>query len=355
LSKRRTLGELAALVAGRVVGDPDLVVNGVAPLEGAGPDQVSVLHHPRYREQLRPSRAGAVILAAELEGSPDVAGKNLIVASEPYLAFAKIAAAYHQAPQARPGIHPSAVIDPGARVDSSAEIGPLCSVGFDAVIGARTVLRSGVTIEAGARVGVDCLLHASTVVRERCVLGDRVIVQPGAVVGSDGFGYAFDAVGGERGPHHLKVPQVGIAVLEDDVELGACACVDRATLGETRIRRGSKIDNLVQVAHNVTIGPNSILCAQAGIAGSTALGEGVILGGQAGVAGHLNLGKGAKLGAQSGTMDDIPDGEAWGGFPAHTLNDWFRTAAGVRRLPELLREIAKLRKKIAELEKVAED
>jgi UDP-3-O-[3-hydroxymyristoyl] glucosamine N-acyltransferase len=355
MGKPRSLGELAALVGGRVAGDAALPLIGVAPLDLAGPQHLSVFHHPRYREQLRKSRAGAVVVSPEVAASADVQGKNLLVTAEPYLAFAKIAVAFHERPAVRPGIHATAVVDDSANVDPSAEVGALAYVGPGVVVGARSVLRSGVTLEAETRVGEGCLLHARSVVRERCVLGDRVILQPGAVVGSDGFGYAFDPVGNPdlrgRGPHHLKVPQVGIVVLEDDVELGANACVDRATLGETRIGRGTKIDNLVQVAHNVTIGPNSILCAQAGIAGSSALGEGVILGGQAGVSGHLKLGKGAKLGAQSGVMDDIPDGEAWGGFPAHALNDWFRTAAAVRRLPGLLREIAKLKKQIAELER----
>jgi UDP-3-O-[3-hydroxymyristoyl] glucosamine N-acyltransferase len=351
LGTRRTLGELAALVGGWIEGDAHFVVNGVSSLASAGTDQIAAFHHPRYRDQLRKTKAGALVVASDVAASPDVTGKNLLIVADPYLAYAKITVLFNERRVARAGIHPTAVIDATARVNPSAEIGPLVYVGAGAAIRARTIVHSGVTIEAEARIGRDCLLYARAVVRERCVLGDRVILQPGAVVGSDGFGYAFDAQGSGRGPEHLKIPQMGIAVLEDDVELGANACVDRAALGETRVGHGTKIDNLVQVAHNVTIGPDSILCAQAGIAGSSDLGAGVILGGQAGVAGHLRLHDGAKLGAQSGVMDDIPAGEAWGGYPAHALKDWLRTAAAVRRLPESLKEIARLRKRIEELEK----
>jgi UDP-3-O-[3-hydroxymyristoyl] glucosamine N-acyltransferase len=351
LGKRRTLGELAALVGGRIEGEAATVLSGVSSLGAAAYDQIAAFHHPRYRDQLRQTKAGAVVVAPEVAASKDLAGKNLLVVAEPYLAFAKIAVLFHERRVAQAGIHPSAVIDPTARVHPSAEIGPLVSVGAGVEILARAIIHSGVTLEAGARIGRDCLLHARAVVREGCILGDRVILQPGAVVGSDGFGYAFDAQGGVRGPEHVKIPQLGIVVLEEDVEVGANACIDRAAVGETRIGHGTKIDNLVQVAHNVTIGPNSILCAQAGIAGSSELGAGVILGGQAGVAGHLKLHDGAKLGAQSGVMDDIPSGESWGGFPAHALNDWFRTAAALRRLPDLLKEIARLRKRIEELDK----
>jgi UDP-3-O-[3-hydroxymyristoyl] glucosamine N-acyltransferase len=354
MAGKRTLGELAALVGGRIQGDEGFVVCGVATLSGAASDQIAAFHHPRYRNQLRDTKAGALVVAPELASSPDVAGKHLLVIDEPYLAFAKISLMFEERRVVNGGVHPSAVIDPAAVVHPSAEIGPLVSIGRGARIGARSIICAGVTVDAEAVVGKDCLLHARSVVRERCVLGDRVILQPGAVIGSDGFGYAFDPVGSGRGAEHLKIPQMGIVVLENDVEVGANACIDRAALGETRVGHGTKIDNLVQVAHNVTIGPDSILCAQAGIAGSSDLGAGVILGGQAGVAGHLHLHDGAKLGAQSGVMDDIPAGEAWGGFPAHALNDWFRTAAAVRRLPALLKEIARLRKKIEELEKRVE-
>jgi UDP-3-O-[3-hydroxymyristoyl] glucosamine N-acyltransferase len=351
LGTRRTLGELAALVGGRIEGDAAFLVSGVASLAAAGTDQIAAFHHPRYRDQLRQTKAGALVVGAEVAASEDVAGKNLLVAGEPYLAFARISVLFHDRRVAHPGIHPSAVVDPKARVHPGAEISALAYVGPGTQVGARTIVHTGVILESDVRVGEDCLLHSRSVVREGCVLGDRVILEAGAVVGSDGFGYAFDPQGSGRGPEHIKIPQMGIVVLEDDVELGANACVDRAALGETRIGHGTKIDNLVQVAHNVSIGPNSILCAQAGIAGSSELGAGVILGGQAGVAGHLRLHDGAKLGAQSGVMDDIPKDEAWGGFPAHPLNDWFRTAAAVRRLPSLLKEIARLRKKLEELEK----
>jgi len=336
----RSLAALARLVGAEVVGDGALPIDGVASLEDAGPRELAFFHNARYREAFEKTRAGAVIVSArEAGGSHRTA---LLVASNPYLAFAKLSALFHPEPPPRPGRHPQAVIDPTADVHPLAQVGPLACVGEGATIGARSVLRPGAIVERGARVGADCLLHAGAVVRERCVLGDRVILQPGAVVGSDGFGYAFDP----EGPAHVKVPQAGIACLEDDVELGANACVDRATLGETVVGHGTKVDNLVQIAHNVRIGPFSILCAQAGIAGSTKLGVGVMLGGQAGLVGHLELGDGAKVGAQTGVMNDVPAGEAYSGYPAQPHRGWLKSSALFARLPELFERLRALEKRL---------
>ena len=224
---------------------------------------------------------------------------------------------------------------------------PLAYVGEGARIGAGSILHPGAIVERGAQVGAGCILYPCSVVRERCVLGDRVILQPGAVVGSDGYGYAFDPAG----PAHVKVPQAGIARLEDDVELGAGACVDRATLGETVVGRGSKIDNLVQIAHNVRLGAHCLICAQAGVAGSSELGNGVVLGGQVGVIGHLRLGDGVQVGAQSGIMEDVPAGESRSGSPARGHVAWLRSSAVYWRLPELLREQAALRRRLDDLER----
>ncbi len=341
----RRLGDLAEFVGGRVVGDPELLVRGVASLEAAGPEELAFFHNARYRAALERTRAGAVVVAPAAE-STRPAGASLLVADNPYLAFGRLSALFQPAAAPRPGRHPSAVIEATAEVDPTAEIGALAYVGPGARIGPRSVLRPGSIVEREAVIGADCLLQPGAVVRERCVLGDRVSLQPGAIVGSDGFGYAFDPAG----PAHVKVPQAGIARLEDDVELGACACVDRATLGETVVGRGSKVDNLVQIAHNVRLGAHCLLCAQAGVAGSTQLGDGVILGGQVGVVGHLSIGDLARVGAQAGVMDDVPAGESWSGSPARGHAAWLRSSAAYWRLPEILKRQQALERRLAELE-----
>jgi UDP-3-O-[3-hydroxymyristoyl] glucosamine N-acyltransferase len=216
-------------------------------------------------------------------------------------------------------------------------------------VGARTTIHPGAPVGAGARVGADCILYANVVVREGCVLGDRVILQPGCVVGSDGFGFAFDPEGEGAGPRHYKVPQAGNVVVEDDVEIGACTCIDRAALGSTVIGRGAKIDNLVQIAHNVRVGPLSILVSQVGISGSTKLGVGVVAGGQVGVTGHLTIGDGAQLAAQSGVMQDVAPGEVVLGSPARPRADAMRMYAAMPKLPELVKKIRELESRLAKL------
>ena len=296
------LAELAARVGGEVVGDGELRLEGVAALEDATPAQVSFLSNRKYRRAFEASRAGAVVVEPE-EQVP--AGRTVLRVRNAYLAFAKLTTLFHPPREALPEVAPGAVVHPSARVHPSAQIMPLASVGPGAQVGARAILHPGVQIGEGARVGDDCLLYPNVVVREQCVLGARVIVQAGAVVGSDGFGFAFDPEGDGRGPRHYTVPQIGIVVVEDDVEIGANTCVDRATLGVTRIGRGTKIDNLVQIAHNVEVGPLSLLVSQVGISGSTKLGMGVVVAGQAGIVGHLTIGDGARIAAQSGVGSDL--------------------------------------------------
>jgi UDP-3-O-[3-hydroxymyristoyl] glucosamine N-acyltransferase len=224
-------------------------------------------------------------------------------------------------------------------------------VGAEAVIGARCILHPGVHVGAGARLGEDCLLWPNVVVRERCVIGNRVILQPGCVIGSDGFGFAFDPEGeGGSGPRHYKVPQIGNAIVEDDVELGANVCVDRGTLGSTVVGRGVKVDNLVQIAHNVQVGPLSILVAQVGISGSTKLGAGVIAAGQVGIIGHLTIGDGAKLAAQCGVISDVEPGATLLGSPAIPKGEHLRAQVAMRRLPELMKKVRELEKKLEKLE-----
>ena len=345
-----TLAELAVRVGGAVDGDGSLRLAGVAALENAGPEHVSFFSNRKYRAAFEASRAGAVVVEP---GEKVAQGRTVLRIRNAYLAFAKITTLFHPPPAALPGVAPSAVINPAARVHPSAQVAALASVGAEAEVGPRTIVGPGVHLGDGVRVGADCLLHPGAVVRERCVLGDRVIVQPGAVIGSDGFGFAFDPEGEGAGPRHYKFPQVGIVVVEDDVEIGAGTCIDRAALGVTRIGRGAKIDNLVQIAHNVEVGPLSILVAQAGIAGSTKLGMGVVMGGQVGVIGHLTLGDGVKIGAQSGVMEDIGPGEVWSGSPAQPHVEWLKAVAALEKLAEMRRELVRLRKEVAQLQAAA--
>ena len=325
-------------------------VSGVAPLETAGPSQIAFYANPRYRKDLLATRAGAVIVSDEdLKDVPQ--GSASLVAPQPYVAFAKASALFHQELTLRPGIRAGALVDETAEVHPTAAVSPSAYVGPGALVGARTAVHAGACILDGARVGEDCILWPGAVVRERCVLGNRVILQPNAVVGSDGFGFAFDLEGDGEGPIHRKVPQAGIARIEDDVELGACSCVDRATLGETVVGRGTKIDNLVQIGHNVRIGPLCLIVAQVGVSGSTELGQGVILAGQVGVIGHLRIGDGARVGAQSGVGHDVADGETVSGSPAINHREWLRMSVALPRVADLLREVRRLQQRIEKLEK----
>jgi UDP-3-O-[3-hydroxymyristoyl] glucosamine N-acyltransferase len=340
----RSLSELAAHVGGTVEGDGRLLIAGLASLEDAGPGQLSFYGSPRYRKELGTTRASAVLVSAdEPVERTDVAWVRV---ASPHLAFARILALFHPGPRPAPGVHPRAEVHPTARVDPTATMMALAVVEAGAVVGARSVLWPGSYLGEEARLGEDCVLQPGAVVRERCVLGNRVVLQPGAVVGSDGFGFAFDP----SGPEHVKVPQVGRVRIEDDVEVGAASCIDRATTGETVIGQGTKIDNLVQIAHNVQVGPLSILCAQVGVSGSAELGTGVILAGQVGVVGHIQVGDGARVVAQSGIAHDVPPGATLSGAPAVDLGLWLRQSAALKHLPELLREVRALRARVQALE-----
>jgi len=343
-----TLAELAERVGGRVEGDGALRIERVLPLEAAGPADVSFLANKKYRKAFEASAAGAVIVGESEEVPP---GRTVLRAQNAYLAFAKVATLFHPPRESVPDVAPEAFIHPGARVHPSAEVMPFAYVGADAVVGARTVVHPGVVLCERVQVGEDCILYPNAVVREGCRVGNRCVLQPGAVIGADGFGFAFDMEGEEgSGPRHYKVPQSGTVVLDDDVEIGANACVDRATLGRTVIGKGAKIDNLVQVGHNVEIGPLSLLAAQTGVAGSTRVGMGVVMGGQVGLSGHLAVGDGARLGAQAGVVGDVPAGETYTGYPAVPHFAWLRSSAALLKLPELLKQVRQLEKKVARLE-----
>src|SRR5207248_1177943 len=289
----------------------------------------------------------AAVIVAEDEAGHVPPSAVSLVAAQPYVSFAKASAVFFRELTVEAGVQQGALVDDTAELHPTAAISPGAYVGPGAKIGARTTLHAGARVLDNARVGEGCTLWSGAVVRESCIVGNRVILQPNCVVGSDGFGFAFDL----DGPHHRKVPQAGIVRIEDDVEVGACTCIDRATLGETVIGRGTKIDNLVQVAHNVKVGPLSLLVAQCGISGSTELGQGVILAGQVGGVGHLKLGDGARVGAQSGVSRDLADGETVSGSPAIDHRDWLRLSAALPKLADLLKQVRKLEKRIEELER----
>jgi UDP-3-O-[3-hydroxymyristoyl] glucosamine N-acyltransferase len=325
--------EVAAAVGGRVLGDGGVALRSVAPLAEACPADLSFLARPEYLAAARASRAGCILVAAD-----DVLpGRTRIVAPDVVRAQAiAMRMFFDPASRAEPGVHPQAV------VDATSSLAPGVHVGAGAVVGARARLGRGSAVLAravvgeGCVVGEDTVLHPGVVLYPGTELGARVVVHANAVLGSDGFGYASGPEG------HLKIPQVGRVVVEDDVEIGAGACVDRAALGETRIGAGTKIDNLVQVGHNVVLGPHCIVVAQAGIAGSTRLGRFVALAGQSGVGGHLELGDGVRVAAKSAVLESVAAGETVAGIPAGPHAQWKRVAAALKRLPDLLRRVRRL-------------
>jgi UDP-3-O-[3-hydroxymyristoyl] glucosamine N-acyltransferase len=341
-----TLKELAELVGGRVVGEGSVEIRRLAPIDEARAGDITFVANPKYLARLKDTAASAVIVKPGID-SP---GVPLLVCDNPYLAFARILTALHvHRPEPR-GVMAGAWVDPSAQLAEDVTVHPGCVVGENVRIGRGTILYPGVVLYEGVEVGADCLLHAGVLVREQCRLGDRVIVQPGAVIGSDGFGFAPD------GMRYVKIPQVGIVVVEDDVEVGANVCIDRAALGVTRIGRGTKIDNLVQIAHNVEVGEDSILVSQVGIAGSTRIGKHCTLGGQVGVVGHIRIHDGAMIGAQGGVTNDVPAGQVYSGTPAMPHREWLKASASYAHLADMRKTLARLQKRLSELEeRVKED
>ena len=340
-----TLRELADRLGCRLEGDGDLPIFRVASLASAGPGDIAFFSNPKYAAALARSAASAVIAA---DGVP-VPGAALRT-PQPYAAFARALAVLHPQQPPPAGVHPTAVVDPTAVVGADVSIGPYACVGAGAVLGARVVLRPHATVGDGAVLGDDCLLHPHVSVRERVTLGHRVVVQDHAVIGSDGFGFAPDA-----GGTLLKVPQIGTVVVGDDVEIGASTAIDRPPIGATVIGAGSKIDNLVQIAHGVELGERVILVSQVGIAGSTTVGAGTVLAGQVGVAGHLSIGAGVRATAQTGIPNSLPDKAFVSGYPAIDNRDWLKASAVFRTLPALRRQVADLRRRIAALEGATDD
>ena len=332
------LRELAERLGCELLGDGETEVRDVAGIEQAGPGDLTFLANPKYAPHLGSTRASAVVL-----GPGHEAELPRLVAKNPYLAFAHAVSLLRPSPPPAAGVHPQAHVDPTARLGAAVHVGAFAVVGPRVRVGARTVLRPHVVLYEDVTVGEDCLLHSGVQVRERCRLGDRVVVQNGAVVGADGFGFARDGAG-----QYHKFPQVGTVVIEDDVEIGALTAIDRAALGETRVGRGTKLDNLVQVGHSVTIGRDCVLAGQVGIAGSTRIGDRVTLAGQVGVAGHLTISDDAIVTAQSGIPGFVEKGRILSGSPAIDNRAWLKSIAVFARLPELQRRVRELEARLAE-------
>jgi UDP-3-O-[3-hydroxymyristoyl] glucosamine N-acyltransferase len=326
------LAELARVLGATCHGDPDQEITGVEGIEKAGPGQVTFVANPKYTPFARTTRASAVLVT---EDFPPIEAATLRTAN-PYLAFAHAIEVFKPAPLYPAGIHPTAVIDPSARVGDHAHIGAYVVIGAEVMIGPGATLLPHVVIYPNAKIGKDFFAHAHAVVREGCRLGDGVILQNGAVVGSDGFGFAKE----DGGTWH-KITQTGAVTLGDRVEVQANSCIDRASVGNTEIASGVKIDNLVQIGHGSIVGDNTLVCAQVGLAGSSGVGKNVVLAGQVGVVGHSFIGDGVIVTAQSGVPGDVAPGSVISGSPAFEHRQWMRSVAAFRRLPDLVKQINK--------------
>jgi len=330
----RTLEELAHYLGGEVAGDPSVVITGLAGLDDAREGDITFLANPKYAPKVATTRASAVILSPGAERY----GRHAIVMENPYLGFAKLLSLATARPRTPRGVMPGAVVSGSAVIGRDPSVYPGVYIGENVRIGDRVTLYPNVVIGDGVTIGDDVTLHAGVSIREGCRIGNRVTIHDNTTIGSDGFGYAPD------GDRHFKIPQIGIVVVEDDVEIGANCAIDRAALDVTRIGRGTKIDNLVQIAHNCVIGENCIIVSQVGISGSTRLGNNVTLGGQVGVAGHLTIADRTMIAAKSGVMSSVEPG-VYGGIPILPHKEWLKSAALVAKLPEM-------KKKIIELERI---
>lgn len=335
------LSEIARRLACQLDGDGEIEIAGVAGIKEAQPGQLTFLANRKYAPAIKTTRASAIVIAKDTGPLPLAALRS----ENPYLDFARAIELFYQPPKYSPGIHATAVVSTKAKIGAGTHVGPFCFIDDDVEIGCNAVLHSFVTIYRGARIGHDFFAHSHSAVREFCRIGHRVILQNGVVVGSDGFGFAKQADG-----RWYKMQQSGNTVIEDDVEIQAGSCVDRATIGETRIRRGAKLDNLVQVGHASTVGEDALLCGQVGLAGSTVVGSRCILAGQVGAAGHLEIGEGAILTAQSGVPNDVPAGKLFSGYPAMDNKQWLKCVATFNHLPELVKTVRELKSKLEKLQ-----
>lgn len=337
------LSELAELTYSKVEsGSPDMKISAAAGLDIAGDGDVTFLANPKYTPQVRNTKASAIFLSEGVEiGRDDIA---VLRSKDAYLAYTRALRIFHPERPVKPGIHQTAVVDPTADISPEAEIGPHCVVGAGARVASRGKLHPNVTLYDGVSVGEGSVLHSGVSVRENCEIGRNCIIHNNSTIGSDGFGYAKD-----EEKHWLKIPQVGRVVIEDDVEIGANTAIDRASVGESRIKRGAKIDNLVQIGHSCTVDEDALICAQTGLAGSSVIGKRVILAGQVGIAGHLKVGDDAVLTAKSATSHDIEPGKVISGIPGFDNKDWLRSTAAFRRLADLTRTLRELKARVDEL------
>lgn len=337
------LQDLAQKLDCRLDGNPGIEIRGAAGIDHAVSGQVTFLANRRYAPQLKTTGASAVLIeeGVAIQRNPGLEPLAALRTKNPYLAFAHAIELFYKPPNYAPGIHPTAVIAPSAKIGPGAHIGPYCFIDEDAELGEQAVLHSFVTIYRGAKIGKHFFAHAHSVVREGCHIGDRVILQNGVIIGGDGLGFAKRPDG-----TWYKMAQSGPAVLEDDVEVQANACVDRATVGETRVARGTKVDDLVLIGHAAQVGADTMLCGQVGLAGSTRVGANCILAGQVGTAGHLTVGDGAVITAQSGVPHDVPAGALYSGYPAVPNRDWLKMMAALNHLPELQRRVRALEERL---------
>lgn len=339
------LRELAARLGCELHGDGEIEITGVAGMEYATPDQLTFLANPKYAHKVKHTRAAAILVQQLLPG----ASIACLVSENPYLDFARALELFYQPPRPAPGIHPLASVAGSAVIGDNASVGPFAVIGDDVRIGKNAIIHPHVVIYPGVEIGDDFLAHSGAVVREGCRIGNRVILQNNVVVGADGFGFAKRADG-----THYKIPQSGPAVIEDDVEIQSLSNIDRATVGETRVKRGAKIDSLVQVGHACVVGEDNIICAQTGLAGSSILGKNVLLAGQVGVSGHLRIHDNVVVYAQSGIGGDVPEGSVVSGSPAFDRAAWLRAVTAFPKLGEMVKALRHLEKKVEQLEKSLE-
>jgi UDP-3-O-[3-hydroxymyristoyl] glucosamine N-acyltransferase len=333
------LGEIASKLGSGIEGDAEIEISGVAGMEHAAPGQLTFLANPKYAPKVKFTKASAILANEPIDGIATLVSKN------PYLDFSRALALFYQPPRPAPGVHPLASVAESAAIGEGASIGAFVAIGERVRIGRNAVLHPHVVIYEGAEIGDDFLAHSHAAVREFCRVGNRVILQNSVVVGGDGFGFAKRADG-----THEKIVQSGPAVVEDDVEIQSLTSVDRATVGETRVKRGAKIDSLVQIGHACVVGEDNIICAQAGLAGSSILKENVLLAGQVGVSGHLTIHRDAIIYAQSGIGGDVAAGARMSGSPAFAANEWLRAITAFPKLHEMLKMLRDLKKRMEKLE-----
>jgi UDP-3-O-[3-hydroxymyristoyl] glucosamine N-acyltransferase len=340
------LSEIAQKLGCRLEGEPEIEIRGVAGIEHAESGQLTFLANRRYFPLLKTTRASAVLIeeSVSVEREAGLPALAALRSPDPYLAFAHAIELFYHPPRYAPGIHPTAVIAKSASIGEGSHIGPYCFIDEEATIGRNAVLHSFVTIYRGVKIGDSFFAHAHAVVREFCRIGNRVILQNGVIIGGDGLGFAKQKDG-----TWYKLAQTGPAILEDDVEVQANSCVDRATVGETRIGRGTKLDDLVLIGHASRVGANTMICGLTGLAGSTKIGNGCVLAGQVGSAGHLTIGDGAVITSRSGVPGDVPPGAVYSGYPAVENRLWLKISAALNRLPEMVMRVRELEAEIQEL------